>query len=210
MTNRTLRVAVIAIVALAVTAGCTPTAGSRSLPAEPPATSSPLPEAPHEPRTFGFEDGDSLPSDVEITMGDSLVSDVGWKELPPPRPGVWGYENVAGTCTATFRAGVLGAEPGMDDREASDAIIALKSGMSQQALAPALRDGHFPQYNEEGARITHRQFSIATNDGGYFIAARAFTSVDYSVEVSVTCEGTDLRAVAGEVLGKSAVEIGQL
>ena len=154
-----------------------------------------------------FEWGDALSADVEIALGDSLGSDPGWKELPPPRPGIWGYENVEGTCTAMFRAGVLGGEPGMDDREASDAIIELKSGMSEQVLAPALREGYFLPYDEEGAQIAHRQFSITANDDGYFIAARAFVAVDYSVEVAVHCEGTDLHAVAGEVLGKTAVQI---
>lgn len=206
MSNRIFPVVLAAGVLATVTA-CTPLAAPTA-PSPAPTTAATAPvEQTLQKHEIGL-DGSPLPAGAEIAMGDALVRDAGWKELPEQRAGLWSYENVEGTCTASFRQGALGPEAaGMDDREASEAIIAVKSGMPEQTLAATVNDGYFHPYSDDGAQIAHRQFSVTMNDSGYFIAARAFVSVDYSVEVAVTCEGADLSAVTSEVLGKTAVQI---
>lgn len=212
MNNRVLRIASAASILLVLT-GCAP--------ATRPAEQSPRPTATEETTTpssasspadpsltdLSLADGASLPIGSEINLGDSLRADAGWTELPSEAPGRWAYQNVAGTCIAKFRQGALGAGPDMDDREASDALIAVKSGLSAAEVAPLLNDGYFPRYGNASARIAHRQFSLTINGSGTFIAVRAFVAVDYSVEVVITCEGTNVSAVASEVLGKTAVQV---
>ncbi len=58
-------------------------------------------------------------------------------------------------------------------------------------LAPLLNDGSF---------LRHGVVGVARRD-------RAFVAAAYSVELAVTCDGADIDVVAGEVLGKTVVQV---
>lgn len=192
-------IAVITAVGLAI--GCS--AGPTSREAGSPRTS-PMPEAMSEDLTFA--DGASLTKNLEIGWGDGLMADDGWASVPSDQPGRWSYINSSGTCTAAFRGGVLGDASGMDDREATDALIADQSG-DDFLGAEWLTDGQFLLHAKDGVGVEHRQFSYTFNESGYFMAARAFVEVDYSVWVIVMCEGEPVGPVAQEVLSKNVVAV---
>lgn len=205
--SRSLRaVAALATVAfLSVTIGCSAVPASLDTnSATPGPTPSPTPERTSEDLTFAR--GIDLTKDSDISWGDGLVSDAGWVSVPSEQPGRWSYANAAGTCTASFRGGVLGDASGMDDREATDALIAYQAG--DDFTGPEmLMDGHFLLHEGDGAGVDHRQFSYTFNEFGYFMAARAFVEADYSVWVIVACEGEAVGPVAHEVLSKNVIAV---
>ncbi len=153
-----------------------------------------------------FAEGATLDPRTDISWGDGLVADEGWRAQLSQHPGRWSYVNTAGTCTASFRGGVLGEANGMDDREATDALIAYQSG-DDFLGADFLSDGVFVRYGSSDSSVEHRQFSYTVNEFGYFMAARAFVQADYSVWVIVTCEGEPVGPVAQEVLSKNVIAV---
>lgn len=108
---------------------------------------------------------------------------------------------------AAFRKGALGDAGTMNDREATDALIELETGASSDELGAAVGDGYFIRDGSGGAQVANRQFSLTVDGQGQFIAVRAFVALNYSVLITVTCEGADVNTIAGEVLGKSAIFI---
>lgn len=201
-------IAVLTLTILSLTA-CAPSGDD--LPADASPTPHPI-GVQSDAGMLGFADGAALSPETEINLGDGLGSDPGWTELPSAGPGRWAYVNAEDTCTAGFRQGALGADAGMDDLEASDAVIAERTGLDESAITSLRNDGAFIRYRDDG-KVAHRQASIRTDDqatvSGSFIAVRAFVAADYTVEVVVTCAGADIDLVASEVLGQTAVEIVQ-
>ncbi|MCT1479606.1 hypothetical protein [Microbacterium sp. p3-SID336] len=168
----------------------------------PPKTSSPHPAAD----VFAFADGEQLTAETEVQWGDGFVADSGWKREPSDHPGRWSYTNARSTCTATFRDGVLGDAAGMDDREATDAVMEQRAGenwLGQEFVS----DGTFLPYQRSERRVANRQFNFTVNGFGYFIAARAFVQADAAVWVIVTCEGEPIGPVAEEVLSKNLLNV---
>lgn len=168
------------------------------------AESTPLAEAGSGDLTFTA--GAELTMESDIAWGDGLGTDPGWVSVPSDHPGRWSYANAAGTCTAAFRGGVLGEADGMDDREATDALLEYQSG-DDFLGAEFLSDGRFLLHGSRDASVEHRQFSYTVNDVGYFMAARAFVQADYSVWVIVTCDGEPVGPVAEEVLSKNVIAV---
>lgn len=209
----TLRIpAVIAVAAfLAVASGCAAPPISREARS---ADSSRAPGASPTPgagigsvsEDVTFTAGAELTADSDIRWGDGLIEDEGWEALPADQPGRWSYVNASGACTASFRGGVLGDATGMDDREATDAMIEHQSG-DDFLGRDWLTDGEFLRYGGEGSGVEHRQFSYRFNEVGYFMAARAFVEADYSVWVIVTCEGEPVGPVVQEVLSKNFIAV---
>lgn len=193
--SRALRIGA-AVISLVAISGC---------------ASPPQPQ-PREAKTFApsadltFDAGASLRPDTDIGWGDGLAADPGWTSVPSEHPGRWSYVSASGACTAAFRGGVLGDAGGMDDREATDALIEQQSG-DDFLGAEMLTDGLFLRYEQEAAGVAHRQFSYTVNESGYFMAARAFVEPDYSVWVIVTCEGEPVGPVAEEVLSKNVIAV---
>lgn len=209
-------VALAAISCVALSAvGCTPSAavresGNRELAASAsPAT--PTPPAADGDVGFadgdvGFAEGDALPVGTEIGWADGLVADPGWSIVPSEHPGRWSYLSASGGCTASFRGGILGDAGGMDDAEATDALIEHQAGadfIGQEFVS----DGRFLRYEHDDAGVAHRQFSYTVNELGYFMAARAFVRADYAVWVIVTCEGEPVGPIAQEVLSKNLIAV---
>lgn len=209
----TLRIpAVIAVAAfLAVATGCAaPPISREARSTDPSRTSGTSPTSDagigsvSEDVTFAA--GAALTADSDIRWGDGLIEDEGWAALPSDQPGRWSYRNASGSCTAAFRGGVLGDAGGMDDREATDALIEHQSGGDFLGQG-WLTDGEFLRYGGEGSGVEHRQFSYTFNEVGYFMAARAFVEADYSVWVTVTCEGEPVGPVVQEMLSKNFIAV---
>lgn len=212
MTSRTRRTATVAaFVALVLTfsSGCSPLPIARE-------AGTPIPRPSADPTStaqagspqgdISFAEGATLDPRTDISWGDGFAADDGWRAQPSDHPGRWSYVNAAGTCTASFRGGVLGDAGEMDDREATDALIEYQSG--DDFLGPEmLTDGEFAAYEGDGSGIAHRQFGYTVNELGYFMAARAFVQADYSVWVIVTCEGEPVGPVAQEVLSKNVIAV---
>lgn len=170
-------------------------------PDESPAAESPL-------GSISFSDGADLPPETDVKWGDGFAHDDDWEEIEhPTRPGIWTYANVSETCNATFRNGTLGDAQGMDDTQASDALLNVQLSEQFGELDGLIYDGAFIRHNTKNARIDHRQVSITVNGLGVFMAARAFVALDYDVSVLVVCEGVDVSGAAGEVLSKNVVSI---
>lgn len=209
----TLRIpAVIAVAAfLAVASGCAAPPISREARSADSSRAPGRSSAPDAATGSASEDvtfaaGAELTADSDIRWGDGLIEDEGWAALPSDQPGRWSYRNASGSCTAAFRGGVLGDAGDMDDREATDALIEHQSGddfLGRDWLA----DGEFLRYEGEGSGVEHRQFSYTFNEVGYFMAARAFVEADYSVWVTVTCEGEPVGPVVQEVLSKNFIAV---
>ncbi|KDA06925.1 hypothetical protein DC31_07580 [Microbacterium sp. CH12i] len=139
---------------------------------------------------------------------DGFANDDEWQHVDDAAaPGRWTYVNVDLNCTAAFRKGPLGDAGDMDDREATDAVIAAQLDEDPSELSPLLSDGYFLLGEHRDSGVEHRQFSYTINDVGHFIAARAFVAVDYSVHVSVKCVGTDVDSLAGYVMSKNWIVI---
>lgn len=171
--------------------------------ADPPATSSAA-SAP----SLTFAEGDALSLDADISWADGFAADDGWQEIAEAAaPGRWSYVNQDQTCTAAFRSGPLGDAGDMDDHEATDAVIAAQLGEDPSGLGSLLNDGYFFLDDRGNPGLENRQLSYSVNDSGFFVAARAFVAVNYSVHVVVTCEGADLAAVSAEVLSKNWIVI---
>ncbi|MFS0910784.1 hypothetical protein AB3M89_03255 [Microbacterium sp. 179-I 3D2 NHS] len=202
-----------AIAALSVSSGCSAlpvsdgsgSSSSRPTP-DPTADSTADSAADSNSGDVTFAAGAELAEGSDISWGDGLIADAGWVSVPSDHPGRWAYANLRGTCTAAFRGGVLGDAGGMDDREATDALIAQQSGEDFLG-AEMLTDGGFLRYEHPDAVVEHRQFSYTFNGFGYFMAARAFVEPDYSVWVIVTCEGEPVGPVAEEVLSKNMIVV---
>ncbi|WP_136055332.1 hypothetical protein [Microbacterium sp. K24] len=202
-------VAAFVALALSLLSGCSPLPVAREagtpMP-RPSADPTPTSQAGSPRGGLSFAEGATLDPRADISWGDGFVADDGWRAQASQRPGRWSYVNAAGTCTASYRGGALGDAGGMDDREATDALIEYQSG--DDFLAPEmLTDGEFAAYEGDGSGIAHRQFSYTVNEFGYFMAARAFVEADYSVWVIVTCEGEPVGPVAQEVLSKNVIAI---
>jgi hypothetical protein len=165
---------------------------------------SPTPTA--TPEVFAFDDGAALTENSDVSWGDGLVADAGWTSVPSDQPGRWAYVSASGACNASFRGGVLGDAGGMDDREATDALLEYQAG-SDFLGAEWVEDGVFRRYGQDESTVEHRQFSYTFNDLGYLMAARAFVQADYSVWVIVTCQGEPVGPVAQEVLSKNFISI---
>ena len=203
LNSRNALAAIVTVAFLFVTTGCSVAPASREASS---ASTGPTLSAEREPEDLTFARGADLTKGSDISWGDGLVADAGWTSVPSEHPGRWSYINAAGTCTASFRGGVLGDANGMDDREATDAVIASESG--DDFTGPdMLMDGHFRLHEGDGAGVDHRQFSYTVNEFGYFMAARAFVEVDYSVSVVVACEGEAVGPVAREVLSKNVIAV---
>lgn len=210
-THRSVFIALFSGVLLGLTAltGCADPATAPAPRPEPTATADT--SAPDGAAgDLGFDEA-TVPPGTEINMGDSLGTDVGWTELPVEGSGRWRYVNADRTCTASYRQGPIAGAAGMGDREASDAALASATGWSTDDLAPILNDGAFIREGGTDARVAHRQASIRIDEGGSLsgslVAARVFVDAAYSVEVTVTCDGADIDVVAGEVLGKTLVQV---
>jgi hypothetical protein len=202
-------VAAFVALALSLLSGCSPLPVAREAGTPMPRPSAdPTSTAPAgSPRGgLSFAEGATLDPRTDISWGDGFVADDGWRAQASQHPGRWSYVNAAGTCTASFRGGVLGDASGMDDREATDATIEAQSG-DDFLGADWLTDGVFVRYGSGDSTVAHRQFSYTVNESGYFMAARAFVQADYSVWVIVTCEGEPVGPVAQEVLSKNVVAI---
>jgi len=179
----------------------------------PKQTSSPIPtlDASIIPPvdSVHFSDGPALPSDTDIAWGDGFAGDDGWHEVEHlTEPGRWAYANRDETCVAAFHSGPLGDSAATNDRDASDALITAALGGDLGDLDGLPSDGYFFRYKSEGAQVDHRQFSVTVDSFGRFIAARAFVALNYSVIVTVMCEGTDVTSAADEVLSKNMISIG--
>jgi hypothetical protein len=196
--------AVVALGAvLAVTNGCTAPPAPREAKTPSLEATSPSESAPG---VLTFADGAGLTADSDISWGDGLYADEGWTAVPSDHPGRWSYVNASGTCAAAFRGGVLGEAGGMDDREATDAVLEHQAGADW--LGPELlSDGIFLPHEQSYPAVAQRQFSYTVNEYGYFMAARAFAQADYSVWVIVTCEGEPVGPVAQEVLSKNVIAV---
>ncbi|KJQ55430.1 hypothetical protein [Microbacterium sp. SA39] len=197
------RLSVLAAGVLAVllaVSGCSAPPSSREARSPQP---SPTPTAPD---VFAFDDGTTLTDRSDVSWGDGLVADPGWTSVPSDQPGRWAYVSASGACTASFRGGVLGDAAGMDDREATDALLEYQAG-SDFLGAEWVEDGVFRRYGQDDAAVEHRQFSYTFNDLGYLMAARAFVQADYSVWVVVTCEGEPVGPVAQDILSKNFISI---
>jgi hypothetical protein len=162
-------VAVVALGAvLAVTNGCTAPPAPREAKTPSLEATSPSESAPG---VLTFADGAGLTADSGISWGDGLYADEGWTAVPSDHPGRWSYVNASGTCTAAFRGGVLGEAGGMDDREATDAVLEHQAGADW--LGPELlSDGIFLPHEQSYPAVAQRQFSYTVNEYGYFMAAR--------------------------------------
>lgn len=194
-----------AVALLAALSGCSSPAAPREV--KQVRSSSEATSSPEESSAdLTFDAGASLAPDTDIGWGDGFAADPGWTSVPSDQPGRWSYVSASGACTAAFRGGVLGDAGGMDDREATDALIAQQSG-DDFLGTEMLTDGHFLLYQQEGAGVEHRQFSYTVNEFGYFMAARAFVEADYSVWVIVTCEGEPVGPVAEQALSKNVIAV---
>lgn len=158
--------------------------------------------------TLTFTEGASLSPDSDISWADGFTADDEWKAVAEEAAlGRWTYANADQSCTAAFRGGPLGDAGEMNDPEATDAVIAAELNEDPSNLGPLLYDSYFFLGVDRDARLEHRQFSYTINDTGYFIAARAFVAVDYSVYVRVTCIGTDVDTAAAEVMSKNWIVV---
>ncbi|MGH3690139.1 MAG: hypothetical protein ACRDT7_08300 [Microbacterium sp.] len=201
--SRIVIIAAALVTALAMTNGCSAPPAPREAKTPSPMATSPS-EAP--PDVLTFADGAWLTTDSDISWGDGLYADEGWTAVPSDHPGRWSYANASGTCTAAFRGGVLGESGGMDDREATDAVLEHQAGADW--LGPELlSEGIFLPHEQSDRAVAQRQFSYTVNEYGYFMAARAFVQADYSVWVIVICEGEPVGPVAQEVLSKNVVAV---
>jgi len=199
MSNPTLpTIAAIGALALVLSAcAATPTPPSR--------TPTPTPTAQ---ASVSFDDGADLPPSTDISWGDGFASDDEWEEVESlAAPGRWAYLNADQNCIASFRGGVLGDADGKNDQEASDALIEVETGESVVDLGEAVSDAEFLRYEPGGGRVAGRQFSLTVDGRGRFIATRAFVALDYSVTVSILCQGGDVNAIAGEVLSKNMISV---
>lgn len=206
----------VAVASALALSGCSPTVSD----ATPEAPASPADDGastnpPLGPSTtLTFAAGAELSPETEIAWADGFRADPEWRALPETHPGRWSYVTADGTCQADFRGGVLGDAGDADDREASDMLIAAQTADAPADLAELSADGLFisaiPTESGEskaGAGIEHRQFSYTVNEWSYFIAARAFVEVDYSVHVIVTCEGGDAASAASDALSKNWISV---
>lgn len=174
--------------------------------AEQTPTASPTASAPAL-ESVSFSDGATLSPDTDVSWGNGFAHDEGWEELAHmAAPGRWVYSNTAGTCAAAFRGGVLGDANGMNDQQATDAVIAAELGEDPRELAESLSDGYFLRYGPGKAQVAHHQFSFTINGRDRFIAARAFVALNYSVHVMILCDGADVN-VAAQVLSKNMIAI---
>lgn len=186
------------------TATTTQTANPDSTVSMPPGSSADAESLP----SLTFAEGASLSPDSDIRWADGFAADDDWKAVAAASaPGRWAYTNADQSCTASFRGGVLGDAGDMDDREATDAVIAVLLDEDPSVLSPLLYDSYFFLGIDRDARVDHRQFSYTVNGTGDFIAVRAFVAVDYSAEVRLTCVGTNIDAVAAEVMSKNWIVI---
>lgn len=209
--------AAVALALACSAVGCASTAeqttkgGVREMSAPAPRAQGTTPEPPTETppadaEDVGFADGEALPAGTDIGWADGLVADAGWSSIPSEHPGRWSYASASGRCTAAFRGGILGDAGGMDDAEATDALIEHQAG-EHFIGADLLSDGRFLRYEHGDAGVAHRQFSYTVNEFGFFMAARAFVKTDYAVWVTVTCEGEPVGPVAQEVLSKNLIAV---
>ena len=158
--------------------------------------------------SVSFSDGATMPSDTDVSWGDGFADDDGWEEVADAAaPGRWLYANTDGTCGVAFRSGALGDASGMDDQEATDAVIAAALGDDPAEIVESISDGYFLRSGPGDAQVAHRQFSVTVNDFGRFIAARAFVALNYSVEVMIMCDGVDVSVIAEEVLSKNVISL---
>lgn len=198
-------VATIGTLAVALS-GCAAGPTPAAAPEPPPTASATADSRATGPDSISFEDGATLPPGTDISWGDGFAHDDGWHQVEHLSvPGRWTYVNADETCFAAFRGGVLGDAGDMNDKEASDAIIAAELGENAAELGELLADGSFIRFGTGDGLVEHRQFSFTIDGVGRFIAARAFVALNYSVQVMVLCDGVDVSAAAEEVLSKNVI-----
>lgn len=154
-----------------------------------------------------FDAGDDLPPHTDISWQYGFTDDPEWVDVGDTTPGWWTFVRTDHLCIAAFRSAELTGTADMDEEEATAALIAAELSDTFGDPHGLLGEGHFVRGVPGDAQIANHQFAYSFDDYGRFIAARAFVTLDHSVTVVVTCEGTDVNAVAADVLSKNVIAV---
>ena len=150
----------------------------------------------------------SFEAGADLNKGDW---DVGWDELlgtnadftvvvPRDGNGNWSYVNNATQCMIQFHDGPSNAEPGSDDRAASDellveAIVTPTAGVTRDDVLNNSSDDAVSRSPDSGTVATRTIWATTTTGESWLRSARVFSATGDGILIGINCpSGQDASA----------------
>ena len=183
--------AVIVVSMVLISAGCAAGSGGKAQATSTP-TSTPTQKASPTatpsssaqagaPESLGFVEGAQLDPLAKIGWKISLGGDA-WTTNPDAQSGEVSFVNADGTCRAYYYQEVF-ETAAVDDRAASDELLALVSGRTADEIATYAADMSYPLTHgltPEVAGEAANRAVLTTGDQTVLHSARVFTKMDYA------------------------------
>lgn len=181
-----------ALAVLALLSGCTAsTSGTTAT--DSGATASPA--APAKQLTFAA--GADLDPALIAQWSDTFGADSDYTaSRPDDGKGNWGYTSTTTQCIVSFwQGGLAGLSATGDDSTLSDALLAVRLGVTVEELAPHTSDTAVAASPEGIVEMRAVTGADSTSGVNYVVAARAFGTLKAGVIADVTCPaGQDAKA----------------